>query len=85
MDVIKSLSSEKVRNLNLICKWGCDGTSGQNTYKQKFTNDDGSKSDANIFFHFNRSTAAYINQPRNKRYTYCMENYGKLLYGIIVN
>lgn len=50
MDVIKSLSSDKVRNLNLICKWGCDGTCSQSTYKQKFTNDDGSKSDANIFF-----------------------------------
>jgi len=49
MDVIKSLSSEKVRNFNLICKWGCDGTSGQSRYKQKFTND-GSKSDDNIFF-----------------------------------
>lgn len=50
MDVIKSLASENVRNLNLICKWGCDGTSGQNMYKQKFSDDDGSKSDANIFF-----------------------------------
>lgn len=50
MDVIKSLASENVRNLNLICKWGCDGTSGQNMYKQKFSDDDGSKSDANVFF-----------------------------------
>lgn len=24
------------RNLNLICKWGCDGSSGHSTYKQKF-------------------------------------------------
>lgn len=49
MDVIKSLSSEKLSNLNLICKWGCDGSSGQSIYKQKFSDDDGSKSDANIF------------------------------------
>ena len=28
MDVVKSLSPENVCNLNLICKWGCDGTSG---------------------------------------------------------
>lgn len=52
-EVIKSLivvSRESVRNLNLVCKWGCDGTSGQNAYKQRFDNDDGSMSDANIFF-----------------------------------
>lgn len=52
-EVIKSLCKERkesVRNLNLICKWGCDGTSGQNAYKQRFSDDDGSKSDANIFF-----------------------------------
>jgi len=50
MEVIKSLASENVRNLNLICKWGCDGSSGQSMYKQKFSDDDGSKSDSNIFF-----------------------------------
>lgn len=48
--VIDSLSKESVRNLSLICKWGCDGTSGESTYKQRFTDDDGSKSDAHIFF-----------------------------------
>lgn len=47
-DVIRSLPENKVGNLELICKWGCDGTSGQSTYKQKFS--DGNKSDANIFF-----------------------------------
>lgn len=36
--------------MNLICKWGCDGSSDQSLYKQKFSDDDGSKSDANIFF-----------------------------------
>lgn len=50
MDVIKSLNSENLYNLNLICKWGCDGSSSQSIYKQKFSDDDGSKSDANIFF-----------------------------------
>ncbi|XP_011867945.1 PREDICTED: uncharacterized protein LOC105562053 [Vollenhovia emeryi] len=48
-DVIESLPENKVDNLELICKWGCDGTSGQRTYKQKFS-DGGNKSDANIFF-----------------------------------
>lgn len=50
MDVVKSLSPENIAKFILICKWGCDGTSSQSTYKQNFTNDDGSKSDVNIFF-----------------------------------
>lgn len=29
----------------MICKWGCNGTSGD-VFKQKFHNDDGTKSDA---------------------------------------
>lgn len=46
-----NLTSESVGNLSLICKWGCDGTSGQSTYKQIFSNDDdGSKSDSDVFF-----------------------------------
>lgn len=49
-EVIESLPENKVGNLELICKWGCDGTSGQSTYKQKFSDGDGNKSDANIFF-----------------------------------
>ena len=49
-DVIKSLPENKVDNLELICKWGCDGTTGQSTYKQKFSDGDGNKSDANILF-----------------------------------
>ncbi|KAK4883413.1 hypothetical protein RN001_006732 [Aquatica leii] len=50
-DVIKSLSENEIGiNLELICKWGCDGTSGQSTYKQKFSDGDGNKTDANIFF-----------------------------------
>ena len=33
----------------MFCKWGCDGTSGQSTFKQKFHDDDGTKTDANMF------------------------------------
>ncbi|XP_043478801.1 uncharacterized protein LOC122509098 [Leptopilina heterotoma] len=43
-DVINSLDVEVVKNLRLICKWGCDGSSGQSEYKQKFTSDDSSDS-----------------------------------------
>lgn len=50
MDVIKTLTREQLSNLNLICKWGCDGSSGLSMYKQKFSDDDESKSDASIFF-----------------------------------
>lgn len=49
-DVICSLVDD-VYDMDLICKWGCDGTSGQSTFKQKFEDDDqGSKTDENIFF-----------------------------------
>jgi hypothetical protein len=34
-DVLKSLPYDAVKELYLYCKWGCDGTSGQSTYKQK--------------------------------------------------
>lgn len=49
-EVIKNLTSENFCKFTLICKWGCDGTSGQNMFKQTFSNDDGTKSDSNIFF-----------------------------------
>ncbi|XP_046589480.1 uncharacterized protein LOC124293267 [Neodiprion lecontei] len=49
-DVLTCLSSDKISEMNLICKWGCDWTSGQSTFKQKFSNDDRGKSDATIFF-----------------------------------
>lgn len=47
-EVIGTLTVENVRNMHLICKWGCDGSSGQSVYKQKFTED--GKSDENVFF-----------------------------------
>ncbi|KAK7791956.1 hypothetical protein R5R35_004579 [Gryllus longicercus] len=49
-DVISSLL-DSAYDTELICKWGCDGTSGQSTFKQKFDDDsEGTKTDANIFF-----------------------------------
>lgn len=47
-EVIDTLTMENVKNMHLICKWGCDGTSGQSVYKQKFTED--GQSDENVFF-----------------------------------
>lgn len=47
-DVLDTLSVENVKNMHLIFKWGCDGSSGQSIYKQKFTED--GKSDENVFF-----------------------------------
>lgn len=47
-DVIDTLSPEILQKLVLHCKWGCDGSSGQSVYKQKFTED--GKSDESIFY-----------------------------------
>lgn len=47
---ILSLPHENVKEMLLLCKWGCDGTSGQSTFKQKFSNDDGTLTDSSIFF-----------------------------------
>lgn len=33
-------SSSECSSFILISKWGCDGSSGHSTYKQKFTNAD---------------------------------------------
>jgi len=46
-DVIKNLAPENLSRITLICKWGCDGSSGQSVYKQAFT--DETKSDSDIF------------------------------------
>lgn len=55
VEVIKSLPQDKVENLTLIFKWGCDGSSGHSNYKQKYT--DCHQSDSNIFldpgYHYN--------------------------------
>lgn len=47
-EVIRRLTQDNVRKMDLICKWGCDGSSGQSEYKQTFSDD--SKSDAHVFF-----------------------------------
>lgn len=45
-DVLKSLALEETHNLQLISKWGCDG-SQQSQFKQSFRNS--GENDANIF------------------------------------
>ncbi|XP_050534417.1 uncharacterized protein LOC126901738 [Daktulosphaira vitifoliae] len=45
-EVLLTLNEEERNSLNIICKWGCDG-SRQAKYKQKF--DDDMESDANLF------------------------------------
>lgn len=47
-DVIDTLNSKILQKLVLHCKWGCDGSSGQSVYKQKFAED--GKSDENVFY-----------------------------------
>lgn len=46
-DVINALEPQSIRNLRIIYKWGCDGSSGQSEYKQKFNSED--SSDAHMF------------------------------------
>lgn len=73
--------------MKLICKWGCDKTSGQSSYKQKFVNGDGSKTDAGqkqmqAFFsfplqliHANASTNSQIvwKNSRPLKLNFCMK------------
>jgi hypothetical protein len=49
-DVLNHASLNDIEDLQLIYKWGWDGTSTENNFKQKFANDDGTKTDAHIFF-----------------------------------
>lgn len=46
-EVLDTVKPEDCNNLHLICKWGCDGSSGMSQYKQQFS--DSSISDVNIF------------------------------------
>lgn len=48
IDIIERFSEEKLGNLKLICKWGCDGSSGHSIYKQKLSEED--ISDGSILF-----------------------------------
>ena len=44
---VLSLKDDQLKNLRLITKWGCDGTSGQAEFKQLFEDD--TISDASIY------------------------------------
>ncbi|XP_043468422.1 uncharacterized protein LOC122502436 [Leptopilina heterotoma] len=44
MDILNALDFGIVKNLRLVCKWGCDGSSGQSEYKQQFSSPDSSDS-----------------------------------------
>ena len=37
-EVLNSVDSSVIRNIQMMCKWGCDGSSGQSEYKQAFEN-----------------------------------------------
>lgn len=47
-DVIDRFSEDQLKNLTLICKWGCDGSSGHSRYKQKLSEEN--DSDESILF-----------------------------------
>lgn len=82
-EVIKSLCEKSVADFDLICKWGCDGTSGQSAYKQKFSDAGSTSSDENIFFislvplqlvHVNKETNTEIivwKNPRTSSTRFC--------------
>lgn len=48
IDVLDRFSEDQLNKLVLICKWGCDGSSGHSTYKQKLP--EAAISDGNIVF-----------------------------------
>lgn len=47
-DVVDRFSEDQLKNLILICKWGCDGSSGHSRYKQKLSEEN--DSDESILF-----------------------------------
>ena len=50
-DVLDTLSLEELNHLELICKWGCDGSSGRSKYKQTLISENGEEiDDSSIFF-----------------------------------
>jgi hypothetical protein len=65
-DVLKSLPYDAVKELYLYCKWGCDGTSGQSTYKQKLSDNDNTVTDSNIFFISLVPLQLYANNKTNQ-------------------
>lgn len=46
-EVLESLQPEHRNDLYLVSKWGCDGSSGMDQYKKRFS--DENVSDANVF------------------------------------
>lgn len=46
---IENIYNPTKRNLQLLTKWGCDGSSGQSEYKQILPNESNLVSDANLF------------------------------------
>lgn len=46
---LANFTDEELLNIEMIVKYGMDGSTGNPQYHQKFENDDGSKSDASIF------------------------------------
>lgn len=46
-DVVNSLGPQESTNFRSLFKWGCDGSSEHNEYKQKFIK--GESSDASVF------------------------------------
>lgn len=80
--VILNMEANILSNLTLICKWGCDGTSGQNVYKQKFYDSDKIFTESNIFFtslvplqltciNENKENIVIWNNPRPSSTRYC--------------
>lgn len=63
-DVLKTLNSEKLENIVMISKWGFDGFSGNNEYKQKFELDD--CSDSSVFMSSLVPIQLVCNDPKEK-------------------
>lgn len=46
---LNNFTDEELLKIEMIVKYGMDGSTGNSEYHQKFENDDGSKSDSSIF------------------------------------
>jgi hypothetical protein len=47
-DILLKFDNDNFKKLNLICNWSCDEPSGQSTFKQKFSDNDGIMTDENM-------------------------------------
>ncbi|XP_028146043.1 uncharacterized protein LOC126891809 [Diabrotica virgifera virgifera] len=59
--VLRSLSTELLKNLKLLLKWGCDGSTGHSQYKQLFS--DNSFGDGDLFLTSIVPLQLYAEQP----------------------